>query len=192
MQSNKMSAQLMSHINVALVLGFFAAFPYVFFEFWRFLKPALNRREVRHSRGAVFFASILFSLGACFGYYIISPLSMDFLGTYQVSEAVKNDFLLESYISTFISVVLASGVIFEMPILIYFLAKIGLVTSAFLKKYRKHAFVIILSVAAIITPPDIFSQILVTLPLMILYEISIMLAKRIERKERKLEAQNAV
>ncbi len=188
MQSNKLSAQLMAHISVSMVLGFFVAFPYVFFEFWRFLKPALNKREVKHSRGAVFFASVLFSLGAAFGYFLISPLSFEFLGNYSVSESVKNDFLLESYISTFTSVVLASGVVFELPVLIFFLAKIGLVGPDFLKKYRKHSFVIILILAAIITPPDIFSQILVTVPLIILYEISIIIAKRIERKaQKKLE-----
>lgn len=183
MQSTKMAAQLKAHITVSLIAGFLAAFPYVFLEFWSFLKPALNKREIKHSRGAVFFASTLFTLGAAFGYFIILPLSIDFLGNYQVSEAVKNEFLIDSYIQTFNSVVLASGIIFELPIMIFFLSKIGLVTPDFLKKYRKHSFIIVLTLSAIITPPDIFSQILVSVPLVILYEAGILISKRIERKE---------
>ena len=184
----KLAGQLMTHITVSMIAGLFIAFPYVFWEFWRFVKPALKKREIRHSRGAVFFASILFSAGAAFGYYVITPLSVHFLGSYVVSDQVLNQINLSSYIQTFTSVVLSAGVVFELPILIFFLSKIGLVTPAFLRKYRKHAFVIILTLSAIITPPDIFSQVLVSVPLVILYEAGIIISRRVERKELKAQA----
>jgi sec-independent protein translocase protein TatC len=182
----KMAGQFMTHITISLIMGLVIAFPFVFNEFWRFIKPALNKKEVKHSRGAVLSASFLFSSGALFGYFIIVPLSIDFLGGYNVSKDVQNQINLDSYIQTFTSVVLASGVVFELPILIFFLSKIGLITPKFLKKYRKHAIVIILILSAIITPPDIFSQILVALPLFLLYELGIGISRRIEKKRLKL------
>ena len=181
----KMTGQFMTHISVSLIIGLIIAFPIVFNEFWKFLKPALKKKEIKHSRGAVFAASMLFSLGALFGYYIIVPLSLNFLGHYTVSEGVTNQINLSSYIQTFTSVILASAVVFELPILIFFLSKIGLVTPSFLKKYRKHSIVIILALSAIITPPDVFSQILVTLPLIILYEVGIGISKRVEKRNLK-------
>jgi sec-independent protein translocase protein TatC len=181
----QMTGQFMIHIKISMIAGLVVAFPFVFNEFWRFLKPALKKREVRHSRGAVFSASILFSLGALFGYYLIVPLSVNFLGNYTVSPEVTNEINLGSYIQTFTSVILASAVIFELPVLIYFLSKIGLVTPKFLKKYRKHSIVLILVLSAIITPPDVFSQILVSLPLIVLYEVGIRISRRIEKKNLK-------
>ena len=181
----QMAGQLMTHITVSLIAGFLIGFPYIFYEFWKFLKPALESKEIKHSRGAVFFASILFTSGSLFGYYVILPLSVHFLGSYSVSVDVVNQITLGSYISTFTSVVLAAGVVFELPILIYFLSKIGLITPAFLKKYRKHAFILTLTLSAIITPPDIFSQILVSFPLVILYEVGIGIAKRVQRQNLK-------
>ncbi len=181
----KMTGQFMTHITVSLIAGLVIAFPFIFNEFWQFLKPALKKKEIKHSRGAVFFASVLFSLGALFGYYIIVPLSLNFLGTYNVSPEVVNKINLNSYIQTFTSVVLASAVVFELPVLIYFLSKIGLVTAKFLKKYRKHSLVVILILSAIITPPDVFSQILVSLPLLLLYEVGIGISKRIEKRNAK-------
>ncbi|MCF6184526.1 MAG: twin-arginine translocase subunit TatC [Bacteroidales bacterium] len=181
----KMTGQFMTHITVSLIIGLVVAFPFVFNEFWKFLKPALKKKEISNSRGAVFFASVLFSLGALFGYYIIVPLSMNFLGNYNVSPEVVNKINLNSYIQTFTSVVLASAVVFELPVLIFFLSKIGLVTPKFLKKYRKHSLVVILALSAIITPPDIFSQILVSLPLWLLYEIGIGISKRVEKRNAK-------
>jgi sec-independent protein translocase protein TatC len=175
----KMAGQFSTHIMVSFVAGFIVAFPYIFWEIWRFIKPALYSNEKRHARGAVFFSSILFILGVLFGYYIIVPLSLDFLGSYNVSTQVLNQINLDSYISTFTSVVLASGVVFELPIVIYFLSKAGLITPKFLIQYRRHAIVLILIVAAIITPPDIFSQILVTLPLYLLFELGIVISKRV-------------
>ena len=181
----KMAGQFMTHISVSIIAGLVIAFPYVFYQFWLFLKPALKKKEIKHSRGAVFFASVLFSLGALFGYYVITPLSLHFLGGYEVSGAVLNQINLKSYIQTITSVILASAVIFELPILIYFLSKIGLVTVDFLKKYRKHSIIVVLVLSAVITPPDVFSQVLVAVPLFILYEVGIVIAKRIERKQKR-------
>jgi len=146
--------------------------------------PALYPDEKKHAGGAVFFSSLLFILGVLFGYYLIVPLSVHFLGSYSVSEQVNNQINLVSYISTVASVTLASGIIFELPIVVYFLSKTGLVTPEFLRKYRRHSLIIILVLSAIITPPDIFSQILVSFPLIILYEVSIGLSKRIVKRQK--------
>jgi sec-independent protein translocase protein TatC len=185
-----LAGQLSTHIKVSLMFGFVLAFPYVFYQVWSFIKPALKKSEIKKSRGAVFSASILFSLGALFGYYIITPLSVQFLGTYSVSDIVLNKINLDSYIQTFSSVIISTAVVFELPVLIYFLSKIGLITPSFLKKYRKHAFVLILIVAAIITPPDIFSQIVVSIPLVLLYELGIFISKRVLRNKEKLDLKN--
>lgn len=182
----KMAGQFSTHISVSLVIGLVLGFPYLFYEFWRFIEPALYENEKKNSRGAVFFSSFLFLLGVLFGYYVITPLSVHFLGSYNVSEQVLNQINLGSYISTLTSVVLASGIIFELPILILFLSKAGLITPAFLKKYRKHSIVLILILSAIITPPDIFSQVLVSLPLAILYETGIIISKKITKKQNTL------
>ncbi len=181
-QNINMSGQFTTHIWVSFVVGIVISFPYIFWEFWRFVKPALYQNEISNSRGAIFFASTLFSIGILFAYYIICPLSIHFLGTYQVSDKVENIVNLGSYISTITSIVLAGGIIFELPIFIYFLAKVGLVTSGFLVKYRKHSIVVALLLAAIITPPDVISQLLVCFPLIILYESGIMIARRLEKK----------
>lgn len=183
LQNINMSGQFTMHIWIAFIAGLVVAFPYIFWEFWRFVKPALYQEEIRHSRGAIFFASILFSIGILFAYYIICPLSVHFLGNYQVSTNVENIINLGSYISTISSIVLASGIMFELPIFIYFLSKVGLVTSKFLKTYRRHAIVVSLALAAIITPPDVISQVMVCLPLIVLYEAGIIIAKRIEKKK---------
>jgi len=186
LQTVKMAEQFSMHIIVSLVAGVVIAFPYIFWEFWRFIVPALYDKEKSTARGAVFFTSLLFVLGVLFGYYIICPLSVNFLGNYKVSETVVSSPTLRSYVSTINSVVLAAGLVFQLPILVYFLSKIGIVTPGFLKKYRRHALVIIVTLSAIITPPDVFSQVLVALPLTLLYEIGIIISKRIV-KEREAE-----
>jgi sec-independent protein translocase protein TatC len=178
-----MAGQFMTHILVSIIAGIIVAFPYIFFEFWIFLKPALYQKEKRVASGATFYSSLLFILGVLFGYFLITPLSVHFLGSYKVSEQVSNQINLVSYISTISSVTLASGLIFELPIMVYFLTKIGLLTPQWLKKYRKHSVVVILALSAIITPPDIFSQVLVCFPLLLLYEIGIGISKRILAKE---------
>ena len=180
-----MSGQFSTHIMTSIVAGFVVAFPYVFWEMWRFISPALHDNESNVAKGVVFFSSTLFFLGVLFGYYVVSPLSVHFLGSYQVSQSVENNISLSSFISTVTTVCLANGVVFELPILVYFLTKIGLLTPDFMQTYRKHALVITLIFSAIITPPDITSQILVALPLMVLYEISIKISARVLRKQEK-------
>lgn len=183
--SIKMAGQFLTHIWTALVAGFIVASPIVFFEFWRFIKPALYENEKKHASGAVFFTSVLFTLGVLFGYYLIVPLSIHFLGSYSISGEVTNQININSYISTVVSISLASGVVFLLPIFVFFLSKVGLLTPAFMKRYRKHAYVLMLLLSAIITPPDVFSQIMVAFPLVFLYEIGIFISKRIEKKREK-------
>ncbi|MCB8994031.1 MAG: twin-arginine translocase subunit TatC [Bacteroidales bacterium] len=185
--SVKMAGQFNMHIMVSLIVGLITAFPYVFFEFWGFIRPALHSKEKRYANGAVFFSSVLFLIGVTFGYFMIVPLTVHFLGSYSVSAEVTNKINLISYVSTITSVVLAAGVVFELPVIVYFLTKVGIVTPEFMKKYRKHSIVVIMILAAIITPPDIFSQILVAIPLIILYEVSIGISKRIMKQRRKKE-----
>ena len=180
-----MSGQFSTHIMTSIVAGFVMAFPYVFWEVWRFISPALYDEESNAAKGVVFFSSSLFLIGVLFGYYVVSPLSIHFLGSYQVSQTVENQIALSSFISTVSTVCLANGVVFELPILVYFLTKIGLLTPEFMRTYRKHALVLTLIFSAIITPPDITSQILVAFPLMLLYEISIKISGRVLRKQAK-------
>ncbi len=180
--SIKMSGQFTTHINISLIAGVILAFPYVFWEFWKFFKPALYDKERKHARGAVFSASFLFMLGVVFGYFVIVPLSLNFLGTYSVSDLVHNQINVRSYIGTISSIVLASGLSFELPVVAYFLARIGLITPKFMRQYRKHSIIVILIIAAIITPPDVFSQTLVAIPLLLLYEISILIVAGVVKK----------
>jgi len=181
----KMAGQFVMHIGVSFALGFIVAFPILFWELWRFIKPALYTKEKKHAQGAVFYTSVLFIAGVLFGYFIIAPLSVHFLGSYSVSEEVTNQINLRSYIGTLTSVTLASGITFELPVLIYFFSRIGLITPSFLKKYRRHSIILILLLAATITPPDVFSLFLVTLPLLLLYEVGIGISARIERRQKK-------
>jgi sec-independent protein translocase protein TatC len=183
--SIKMSGQFTTHINISLIAGVILAFPYVFWEFWKFFRPALYDKERKHARGAVLSASFLFMLGVVFGYFVIVPLSLNFLGTYSVSDLVHNQINVRSYIGTISSIVLASGLSFELPVVAYFLARIGIITPKFMRQYRKHSIVVILIIAAIITPPDVFSQTLVAIPLLLLYEISILIVAGVVRKREK-------
>ncbi|MCB0396365.1 MAG: twin-arginine translocase subunit TatC [Flavobacteriales bacterium] len=178
-----MSGQFTLHIMVSIISGLVMAFPYILWEIWRFIRPALHQKERRYARGLVFYTSFLFISGLLFGYFVISPLSVQFLGTYQVSAQVPNQPTLNSFIMTEVLITVASGLIFEMPVLVYFLTKMGLISPEFLKKYRRHAIVINLVLAAIITPPDISSQILMAIPLLILYQISIWISGRVLKKE---------
>ena len=182
LQNIDMAGQFTTHLWVSFVAGFIVAFPYIIYEFWRFVSPGLHENERKSSRGIIFITSLLFLLGVAFGYFIISPFSVQFLTTYTVSDEVVNRIDLSSFISTVTSVTLASGLVFELPVIVYFLSKAGLLTPALMRTYRKHAIVVILILSAIITPPDLTSQILVTLPVLLLYEISIRVSGRIERK----------
>jgi sec-independent protein translocase protein TatC len=182
----QMSGQLSTHIAVSLVVGLILAFPLVVWEFWKFFKPALHDNEKKYIRGAVLSTSLLFFTGVVFGYYMIVPFSLHFLGTYEVSDQVINQINIRSYIGTITSIVLASGLIFELPIFAFFLTKIGIIKPSFLIEYRRYAIVVIFIVAAIITPPDVFSQTLVAIPLLGLYEISIVVSKIVMRKKNKV------
>ena len=189
-QSGTMSGQFSAHIWTSITAGIIVAFPYIVYEFWKFISPGLMPNERKNSRGFIFVASFLFFIGVLFGYYVITPLSINFLGSYRVSEEVFNDFDLSSYISLVRASVLASGLIFQLPIVIYFLTKVGLVTPEILRKYRKFALVIVLIISAVITPPDIASQVIVAVPVVILYEISIYISKAVLRKQAKEAKKN--
>jgi sec-independent protein translocase protein TatC len=182
------SGQFMTHVWTSIIFGFIAASPYVIYQFWSFIKPALYENERRHASGAVLVMSALFLTGTLFGYYLIVPFSIDFLGSYSISSTVVNQINILSYISTVTSIVIAGGVVFELPVLAFFLSKIGVITPRFLKKFRRHSYVVLLVVSAIITPPDIFSQISVCIPLVFLYEASILISARVEKARlRKLD-----
>ena len=189
-QSRTMAGQFSAHIWTSITFGFIIAFPYVIYEFWKFVSPGLYSKEKKSSRGFIFISSLLFFIGVLFGYYVICPLSINFLGTYSVTDKVHNDFDLNSYIGLVRASTLASGLIFELPIIIYFLSKVGIVTPEFLRRNRKYALVIVLVLAAIITPPDIASQVIVAIPVIILYQVSIYISKVVIRNQNKKEAKH--
>ena len=184
-QSRTMAGQFSAHLWTSVLAGFIVSFPYIIFEFWKFISPGLYEKERKNARGFIFIASLLFFNGVLFGYYIVTPLSINFLGNYSVSSEIFNDFDLSSYIGLLRASVLASGIIFELPIIIYFLTRVGIVTPEFLRKNRKISLVLVLSLSAIITPPDIASQIIVSIPILILYEVSIIIAKVVTRRQNK-------
>ena len=184
-QSRLMSGQFSAHIWTSIWAGFIIGFPYVLYEMWKFISPGLYEKERKNSRGFILIASLLFFMGVLFGYYVVAPLSINFLGTYQVSAEVTNEFDLASYISTVRASVIACGILFELPIIIFFLTKVGLVTPEIMKKYRKIALVIVLILSAVITPPDVASQIIVAIPVLILYQVSIHISKRVLKSEAK-------
>ncbi len=190
-QSLAMAEQFSIHIWTSITAGFIVAFPFIIWEFWKFISPGLYENERKGARSFIIISSFLFFVGVLFGYYVVTPLSVNFLGNYSISDMVERNIKIGSYIALVRSSVLASGLIFELPIIMYFLTKMGLITPEFLKKYRKHALVLVLILAAIITPPDIISQVIVAIPILILYEISIYISKIVIKRERKKEAKNA-
>jgi sec-independent protein translocase protein TatC len=177
------TGQFTQHFFISFIAGLILAFPFILWQFWQFIKPALSSKEKKYARGLVFYSSTLFFIGILFGYYLLSPVSVSFMGNYRVSEQVTNEINLESYISFVATLTFATGLVFELPILVYFLAKIGLLTSNWMRKYRRYAIVVILILAALVTPPDVSSQILLTIPLLGLYELSILVARRVERND---------
>ena len=182
-QSRTMAGQFSAHIWTSIWAGVIIAFPYVLYEVWKFISPALYENERKLARGFILIASLLFFIGVLFGYYLITPLSVNFLGSYSVSPEVKNQIDIDSYISVVRSSVISCGIVFELPIIIYFLTKLGVVTPDFMRKYRRHALIVVLIIAAIITPPDVASQIIVSIPIMLLYEISIFISAYVLKKE---------
>ena len=189
MQSMTVSGQFTYALMMSFLGGLVISFPYVFYQIWSFIKPGLKQREKKMVNGLVFYVSLLFFLGILFGYFLVAPLSVQFFGSYQISNQIENNFTIGSYMSTIFSTVFYSGLFFLLPVVSYLLTKIGLINVSFLIKYRKHAIVAILILAAIITPPDIASQIIVSIPIIILYEIGILVSKRAERLAKK-EAQS--
>jgi sec-independent protein translocase protein TatC len=190
LQSRYMTGQFTMHIVSSFVMGIVVAFPYIIWELWRFIKPGLYPREKKSSRGAVASISFLFFAGVLFGYYIMSPIMISFLANYQISDMIVNEFDITSYVGTIVGVVFGSGVLFQLPVVIFFLTKIGIVTPEYLRKYRKHAIVIILIVGAIVTPTaDPLSQSLISIPLYLLYEISILISAGVTRNKAREEAE---
>ncbi len=176
-----------NHLKVSFWLGLVVAFPYVFYELWSFVKPGLYDKEIRAAKGIVFICSFLFLLGVLFGYFVISPFAVTFLSTYELDPSIQSTVTLSSLVNSMTMFTLPVGLIFELPIVVYFLAKIGLVTPEFMRRYRKHAFVIILVLAAILTPPDMITQLLIAFPLYMLYEASIFIAKRVYKQQEEEE-----
>ncbi|MDB2462566.1 twin-arginine translocase subunit TatC [Algibacter sp.] len=187
LQNRTMAGQFSADIWTAILAGFVISFPYVIYQLWKFISPGLHGNERKHSRGFIIISSLLFFIGVLFGYYIVTPLSLNFLANYSISPEVDNQIDISSYIALVRSSALASGLIFELPIIIYFLTKIGLVTPEILRKYRKYALVIVLILSAIITPPDIASQVIVAIPILILYQVSIYISKIVIRNQKKKE-----
>jgi sec-independent protein translocase protein TatC len=186
LNSRELAGQFMMALTSSAIIGLLVAFPYVFWEIWRFIKPGLKITEKKAATGSVFFVTALFFLGTMFGYFIVAPFAINFLVNFKIDPSIENLFDIQSYISVLATLTLACGVTFQLPMAILVLTKIGIVTPAFLKEYRKHSIVVILIVAAIITPsPDMISQVLVAIPLYFLYEISILVSQRIYNQKQK-------
>jgi sec-independent protein translocase protein TatC len=184
-QSRTFAGQFSAHIWTSIFAGFIIAFPYVLYQLWSFISPGLKPSERKNSRGFIIIASLLFFIGVLFGYYIVTPLSINFLANYQISDQISNEFDISSVIALVRSSAIASGFVFELPIIIYFLTKVGLVTPQILRKYRKFALVIVLVLSAVITPPDIASQVIVAIPILVLYQVSIYISKVVLRNQKR-------
>jgi sec-independent protein translocase protein TatC len=187
-QNTEMEGQVNIFVWMCILAGFILSFPYILWEVWKFIGPALYEKEKKNARVFIFTSSLLFFMGVLFGYYVVIPMSVNFLATFTVSDVVKNQFTLESYIGMVKTSILASGLFFELPIIIYFLTKLDLVTPEFLRKYWKYAVVIILIVAAIVTPPDVVSQTIVAIPMLLIYEVSILISKIVVLNKKKANA----
>ena len=183
MQSTSVSGQFSMYFTLIFVGGIIVAFPYIFWEFWRFVKPALTKKELSKTRGVIFWVSLLFFSGILFGYFIIAPYTVNFFATFQLDENIENIWTITSYIDTLVPLILGSGLAFQLPLVMFFLAKVGLMSPDFLRRNRKYAIIIILILAGIITPPDVISQVICTIPLMLLYEISIWLTAKVQKEQ---------
>ncbi len=188
-QNTAVTGQFMMSLSISLMLGFILAFPYVLWELWRFIKPALRPNEIRMARGIVFWCSLLFFSGVLFSYFIVAPYTINFFGNYQLSPMVKNIITLDNYYDTMANMILALGIVFELPILVYFLSRIGILTPEFLRAKRRYAFVILFILAEVITPPDLFSCLLVFIPLYILFEVSVNISGRAVKAKKKRDAE---
>ena len=187
-QNRTITGQFVWHIKSSLVVGLVLGFPYTFWEIWRFVKPGLRNNEKSASRGVVVVVTFLFLTGVLFGYYIVTPLSFNFLYNYELSVKIDNIFDLSSIIGMVATLALACGLMFQLPVLIYILSKAEIISPKLMKRYRRHSIVVILIISAIITPPDVISQVLIALPLTFLYEVSIIISRRVEKKIAKQRA----
>jgi sec-independent protein translocase protein TatC len=183
-QSTTMTGQFSYALMMSIMGGIVLSFPFIFYQVWAFVKPGLKQNEKSTVRGIVFYVSLLFFLGILFGYYIVAPLCVQFFGNYQISGKIKNDFAINSYMSTVLSTIFYSGLLFLLPVVTYIFTKLGVITSEFLRKYRKHSIIVILILSAIITPPDLISQVIVAIPIVLLYEIGILVSRRVEKKQK--------
>jgi sec-independent protein translocase protein TatC len=185
LQSREMAGQFTMAMLSSLIIGLLFAFPYAFWEVWRFVKPGLRPSERKATRGAVFYVTFLFLSGVFFGYYIVSPLAINFLANFQLDARIRNEFDITSYVGLLSILTLACGLTFQLPVVAFVLSKIGFLNPRFMRSYRRHAYVVILILAAIITPsPDVLSQVLVALPLSLLYEVSIWVSAWVERNRK--------
>ncbi len=187
MQSTSMAGQFSYAIMMSIMGGIVLAFPFIFYQLWSFVKPGLKQNEKGAAKGIVFWVSLLFFIGIMFGYFIVAPLCVQFFGNFQISTAVKNDFTIDSYMGMVLSTVFYTGLLFLLPVVTYIFTKLGVITPEYLIKYRKHAIVGILILAAFITPPDLISQVIVGVPIILLYEIGILVSKRVQRRKKKQE-----
>lgn len=182
LQSRTLTGQFTMYMTSSFVTGFILAFPFFFWQIWKFVAPALNPNEKKNAKGGIFFVSLLFFTGILFGYYVVSPLSINFLANFKIDESITNQFDVTSYISMLCMMVLGCGLMFQLPVVVLVLSKLGIMTPSMMRKYRRHAIVVILIIAAILTPsPDVLSQLLVGTPMMLLYELSIFISAAIER-----------
>jgi len=186
-QNNELSGQFMMSFSSSFMIGFIASFPYVFWEFWKFIKPALKKEELKYARGIVFWSSLLFFLGVSFAYFLIAPFTINFFANYQLSPQFENIITIDNYYGTLSDLIIGLGIVFELPILVYFLSKIGLLTPKFMREQRRIAIVIIMVVAAVITPPDWFSIFLVAIPLILLYEAGIVISAKVLKEKKAKE-----
>ena len=187
LQNREVSGQFMFALTQSIMVGLLFAFPYFFWEIWRFVKPGLKMKEAKAATGAVFWVSMLFFMGVAFGYFVVSPMAINFLANFKLDESIQNQYDISDYLSLLSTMTLACGVTFQLPMIAFVLSQVGVLTPAFMREYRRHAIVVILILAAIITPsPDMISQLLVTLPLLALYEVSIVVSARVN-KRRELE-----
>ncbi len=189
-QNTELSGQFMMSFSVSFMLGFIVAFPYIFWELWRFIKPALKPGELKYARGIVFWTSLLFFTGVLFAYYVIAPFTINFFANYQLSPSFKNIITMANYYDTMSDLILGLGLVFELPVVVFFLSRIGLLTPQLMRSKRNYAILIIFVLAAVITPPDWFSIWLVAIPLIILYEAAINISGRANRERIRKQQMN--
>ena len=182
LQNVEMSGQFSAHIYIAFLAAVSASFPFIFYQTWAFVKPGLYPHERKKTQYVIVYSVILMAIGLAFGYFVVTPLSIQFFGTYQISPQIINNIQLYSYVNMVVQTTFYTGILFQLPVLIFLLTKLGLVNAALLRKYRRHAFLLILVVAAFLTPPDFITQIIVGFPLFLLYEVSIFVAYWSEEK----------